>query len=102
MRINIQTPGFIASEELTEFIEAKVAKVHAIGSIIQEANVCLKIDKSDTRKNKVCEIRLAIPGNDLFASRQEESFEEAVTATVAALKHQSARVKTERLTRRSE
>ena len=53
-----------------------------------EAQVVLKIDKSDTQSNKLCEILLAIPGNDLFASKQCPSFEEAILKTIEALKQQ--------------
>jgi putative sigma-54 modulation protein len=46
------------------------------------------LDKSDSRDNKISEIKLLIPGNDLFATKQSTSFEEATTKTIDALKHQ--------------
>lgn len=96
MKIIIQTPDFKATEKLMSFVEQKLDKLDVPNSTIQEARVCLRIDKSDTKENKFCEIRLVIPGNDLFASRQTETFEESVTSTINALKHQLAKGKTER------
>ncbi len=58
------------------------------------SEVCLKLDKSDTRENKVCEIRLAIPGNDLLARAQCKTFEEAAAQCVEALEKQMKKRKT--------
>lgn len=88
MKINIQTVSFYASDKLNDFTIVKVNKLSQYTDRIIQADVVLKLDKSDTRENKVCEIRLSIPGNDLFASKQQASFEDAVLRTVEALKHQ--------------
>lgn len=88
MRIDIQTPDFRASEQLLEFVTEKIGKLTRFSDQIFEAAVTLKVDKSTTRENKMCEIRLGIPGNDLFASRQCKSFEEATAKTVDALRSQ--------------
>lgn len=101
MKIIIQTPDFTATKKLTSFVEKKVGKLNSITDLIQEARVCLETDRSDSKKNKVCEIKLAIPGNDLFASRQSESFEASVMTTIDALKHQLARIKSEKERQRS-
>lgn len=96
MKTIIQTPGFKASQKLLLFLDEKLAKLDVPNSTVEEARVCLRLDKSDSKENKFCEIRLVVSGNDLFASRQTESFEESVTKTVAAIKHQLAKAKTER------
>ncbi len=61
---------------------------------IIESRVLLKLDKSDTKENKISEIKLIIPGNDLFASKQAKSFEEATTKAVEALRRQIEEWKT--------
>jgi ribosome-associated translation inhibitor RaiA len=55
---------------------------------ILEGKVILKLDKSDTHENKVCEIRLVIPGNDLFAKKNAASFEQALDQAIHALEKQ--------------
>ena len=94
MKIIIQTPDFTAAQKLTVFVEQSVKKLESFDDRILEARVCLKIETSDSNENKACEIKLALPGNDLFASRQSQTFEEAVRLVIEALRHQIDRKKT--------
>jgi len=93
MRIIIQAPDFKASEALTIFVNDNVGKLANLSNRILESRVFLKLDKSDTRENKICEIKLVIPGQDLFASKQSSSFEDAVVQAIEAVKPQIARWK---------
>lgn len=93
MTIIIQHPDFKPSPELIEFVHTHTGKLASLSDRILEARVLMKLNKSDTRQNKVCEIRLVIPGNDLFASHESSSFEEALTKTTDALKVQVERWK---------
>ncbi len=88
MKIIIQTPDFKADQKLLDFVTEKVEKLGRFSDDILDANVTLRLDNSDTRENKVCEIRLGIPGNDLYASRQCKTFEEAASKTTDALRSQ--------------
>jgi putative sigma-54 modulation protein len=88
MKIIIQTPDFKADQKLIDFVTGKVEKLGKFSDRIHEANVTLKLDKSETRENKICEIKLAIPGNDLFASRQCKTFEEAAAKSSDAVRSQ--------------
>jgi putative sigma-54 modulation protein len=94
MKMIIQTPDFKATRKLEKFINSHLAKLAVIDGDVIEARVCLKTDKSDTNENKVCEIKLGIPGNDLYASKQSKTFEEAVVKTINALRHQADHLKT--------
>lgn len=96
MKIIIQTPGLKATRKLAKFIDRQLQKLEVMTGEIIEADVCLKTDPSDTHENKVCEVRLVISGNDLFAAKRTETFEESVANAVRALKHQVARLKTSR------
>lgn len=93
MEITIQSLHFTANADLHNFVYDKVNKLSHYYDGIISANVTLKLDKSKNADNKVCEIRLAIPGDDLFAKNQYESFEEATTATVEALQNQITKMK---------
>jgi putative sigma-54 modulation protein len=88
MTINIQTLDFTAKKELNDFIHEKVNSLSRIREDIISAEVALKLDKSTTDENKICDIRLVIPGNDLFAKRNARSFEEAIKDVVTALEKQ--------------
>ena len=58
-----------------------------------KCEVILKVDKPESDNNKVADIRLVIKGSDLFASKQADSFEEAVMLAIDALKHQINKLK---------
>lgn len=93
MRIIIQSPHFTVREELDSYVNEKVSKLSHLDDRIISADVCLKVEKSATDENKICEIRLAIPGNDLFAKRQSQTFEEATNEVVDVLQQQIKKAK---------
>lgn len=93
MKLTIQSLHFTATQELNLFVTEKVNKLSHFFEDIESANVCLKLDKSGTTDNKICEIRLAVPGNDLFAKRQSTTFEEATNETVNVLEQQIKKMK---------
>jgi len=94
MNIKIKTLGFTAKQELTDFVNEKVEKFSYLYDKILSCEVCFNVDKSATNDNKVCDIRLIIPGNDLFSNAQCKTFEEATLQAVEALERQIEKRKT--------
>ncbi len=94
MNIKIKTLGFTAKQELTEFVNEKMEKLSQFYDKIISSEVCLCAEKSDTKENKLCDIRMIIPGNDLLASAQSKTFEEAVAQAVKILERQIKKKKT--------
>lgn len=102
MNIKIKTLGFTAKQELTDFVNEKVEKFAHLYDKIISSEICFSLDKSDTNENKVCGIRLVIPGNDLMANAQCKTFEEATAQAVEALERQIEKRKTKlNVTRKS-
>lgn len=93
MNIKIKSIHFDADKKLETFIENKVSKLEKYYDSIQNADVYLRIDKNDEAGNKIAEIKLDIPGIDVFAKKQSKSFEEATSEVVEALKKQLLRDK---------
>jgi ribosomal subunit interface protein len=102
MKLKFHSLDFTASQELTDFIKGKVEKLEHLYNEIIWSEVWLKLDKSDTKENKVCEIRLAIPGNDLLASAQSKTFEEAAAQCMEALEKQIKKRKTKIISKRKD
>ena len=96
MKINIQSPHFTVNYLLNRYITNKVSKLAIFNNRILRCEVCLKLDKSDTDLNKVCEIRVIAPEKNLFASTKALTFEEAVNLTVNAIEKQIRKRKTKR------
>jgi ribosome-associated translation inhibitor RaiA len=84
MKVIIQTPGLTAPKKLIDYVYEHVAKLSDSSDKVLEAQVVLKLVKSDTGQNKVCELRLVVPGNDLFAQKQNHTFERAVLDCIDA------------------
>jgi putative sigma-54 modulation protein len=93
MEIRIQAIKFEASEQLSAHIEKKVSKLGKQLESIQAADVALKVVKPETVKNKEVDIRLDVPGYDLFASKIADTFEEAIDLATEALEHQISKYK---------
>lgn len=93
MEIRIQDVHFDATEALKSFIQKKVSKLDQYYDGILAAEISLKVIKPETATNKEAQIRLVIPGQDLFASKTSDTFEEAVDSVVEALEKQLVRFK---------
>ena len=52
------------------------------------ADVYLKLENTQDLNNKVTEIKVDIPGNELFVKKQTNSFEKSTDNAVSALKRQ--------------
>ena len=88
MNIKIQTVHFDADKRLLDFTQKKVEKLMKFYDGIVSSEIIFRLDKNQNEENKIAEIKLEIPGNDLFAKRQCKSFENAVDQVIDALKKQ--------------
>jgi putative sigma-54 modulation protein len=99
MNINVQSVHFDADNKLIDFINTRVNKLNTYSEKITASEVILKLDKAKTNENKIVEIKIAVPGRELFAKRQCKSFEEAVDGSVEALRTQIRKHKGKSLSR---
>ncbi len=88
MKIKIKSLHFTPKQLLLDFVNKKVGKLSQFYERIIVGEVSLSTEKSDKNENKLCDIRLIIPGNDLLASTQCKTFEEAIDRSVNVLKKQ--------------
>ncbi len=88
MKIKIHSIHFDADQKLESFISTRMDKLDQYFDNIINGEVYLRLDKSDSNDNKVAEIKLHIPGSELFVKKQSKSFEEATDIAVEALKRQ--------------
>lgn len=85
MTINIQSLKFTAKQELQDFVNEKVGKLSRFDDKIISADVTLELDTANKIDNKICEIRLIVPGYDDFVKKNATTFEEAVLNSVDTL-----------------
>jgi putative sigma-54 modulation protein len=93
MDIKIHSVRFDADSKLIDFIKSKVTKLIQFNDDIIAAEVFLRLDNSQDMENKITEVKIDIPGNNLFAKKQSKTFEEATDLAVDALRKQVKRKK---------
>lgn len=84
MKVNIQSLGFKAGEELEAYINKKLGKLTPNDNILG-ANVVLFLGPDRATQIHYCEIRLEVPGNDPFVKEGADDFYRAVDATINKL-----------------
>ena len=84
MDIIIQSLGFKAGEGLEGYVREKLGKLTPNDHIVR-ANVVLFLGPDRATSNNYCEIRLEVPGNDLFIKESSAEFEQAVDSAVNKL-----------------
>ncbi len=88
MKVVNQAVNFNADAKLLEFVDKKLNKLEQYFDNIIMADVFLKVEKTSDKENKIAEIKLEIPGNDLIAKKKAKTFEEAIDEAAASLKRQ--------------
>ncbi|MDP6216513.1 MAG: HPF/RaiA family ribosome-associated protein [Flavobacteriaceae bacterium] len=86
MKVSIQSLNFNAAVKLLNFTEKKVASLTKFHDKILKAEVFFKIENSSDKENKITEIKINIPGNELVVKKQFKSFEEGISTGVETLK----------------
>ena len=88
MRVNVQTPNFAAKNELLVFVEKRLSKLEQFYDRIVFADVFLKVQKTSEKENKIVEVLLSVPGDDLMVKKEAKTFEEATDDVVKSLERQ--------------
>ena len=88
MKITVQSIHFNADKGLLEFIQKKVDKLETFYDNIISGEVYLRLEKVEDEANKITEIKLLLPGNQIFAKEQCKTFEEATDLVVESLRKQ--------------
>lgn len=88
MQIQVHSIHFDADQKLITFIQDKIDKLTTFHDHILSGEVFLRIENADNKENKVTEIKLNVPGKELFAKRNSRTFEAATDDAVEALRRQ--------------
>lgn len=88
MTVNFQYVDVDASEWLSEHAKEKLDKLaHKYEDLIN-AEVFFKEDKNEPVDSKICNIKLSLPGPQIFASSNQKNYEMAVKKTISDLEVQ--------------
>ncbi len=93
MKLQMHSIHFDADQKLLDFISKKAGKLDTFFDRIIDGEVFLRLNKDVKNENKIVEIKLNIPGQQLFAKEQSKSFEAATDQAVEALRRQIRKYK---------
>ena len=91
MTVKIQTVRFDADAKLIEYVKQRVEKLYNFHDRITKVDVFLKLDNVvHNIKDKVAEIKVHVPKQQLFVKQTsksfEQSFDEALNSLITQLK----------------
>ncbi|MDG1396836.1 MAG: ribosome-associated translation inhibitor RaiA [Polaribacter sp.] len=93
MKVFAQSVNFNADKELIKYAETKLSSLTKFHDKIIDAEVFLKVQKTSDKENKITEVKINIPGNELIVKRETKTFEEGINSAVDNLKRQLKRSK---------
>jgi putative sigma-54 modulation protein len=92
MKLQVHSIHFDADSKLVEFIQKKVDKLETFFDRVVDGEVFLRINNEGV-DNKTVEIKVKVPGSQLFAKEQARSFEAATDLATEALRNQLKKYK---------
>ena len=86
--MQVHSLHFDADKKLLGFVNEKVTKLNTFYDGIITSEIILRLEKNSNAANKITEIKMLGKGQEFFAKKQCESFEEATDLACEALKTQ--------------
>jgi putative sigma-54 modulation protein len=99
MKLQMHSIRFDADQKLLDFIQRRADKLDTFYDRIIDGEVFLRIENNNQNENKVVEIKINMPGDQLFAKYQSETFEAATDEAVEALRRQLKKFKEKKTVR---
>lgn len=93
MKLQVHSIHFDADQKLVDFIQRKVDKLETFYDRLVDGEVFLRLNNEGI-ENKTVEIKLNIPGNQLFAIEKARTFEAATDQAATSLTMQLKKFKT--------
>lgn len=93
MKLQVHSIHFNADRKLVDFIRKKINKLETFYDRLVDGEVFLRLNNEGI-ENKTVEIKLRVPGTQLFAIEKARSFEAAADEAINALTMQLKKFKT--------
>ena len=93
MKILTQSVNFNIDKDLKVFINERVVTLNKIYDRIILAEIFLKVQKTSEKENKIVEVKLNVPGDDIMVKKTSKTFEEGISLAIDALKRSLKKLK---------
>lgn len=85
MRFNIHSGQSIISRQEQDLLKEKIDRLGVKYDWIVGADVFFKEENNNSYKDKICEIKLSVPGPIVFAHAKAKEFDVAILETISDL-----------------
>lgn len=79
MIVNFRALNYTADAKLIEFATKRLEKLTQFYDRIIDIQIFTKVENTSDRTNKMAELKIGIPGEDVIVKKIAKSFEEAIT-----------------------
>lgn len=93
MTINMESPQVTLDKKLIDHAEKKVQKLGTFYDRITSIDASFKLENAGQVKDKIVELKLHVPGEVLFVSEVDKTFEAALDGAVDTLKRKLIKFK---------
>lgn len=93
MKVFVQSVNFNADKDLVEFVEKKVESLEKYYDRIVDAEVFLKVQQTSEKENKIAELKINVPGDELIVKKVCKTFEQGISLGIDSLKRQLNKLK---------
>ena len=101
MVTEVRAVQFKASDRLIDFTHKRLERINQVYQRAIHAKVFFRLDNNHLAENKIAEVTLHIPGEDLVVRKEARTFEKALSMAVNRLRRiaREAKAKAKKLQR---
>ena len=92
MKLQMHSLKFDADQKLLDYVEKKISKLDSQFERVVDGEVILRLN-NEGFDNKTVEVKVNLPGNQIFTKEQSSTFEKATDLAVQNLKRQLGKFK---------
>jgi putative sigma-54 modulation protein len=88
MKVNVNAVNFSADRKLVDFVQLRMDKLDKYYDKIVSSDVFFKVENTSDKENKMVEVKVHVPGDELLVKKKCKTFEAAIELAAESLERQ--------------
>ena len=88
MKVNVNAVNFAADRKLVDFVQLRMDKLDKYYDKIVSSDVFFKVENTSDKENKIVEVKIHVPGDELLVKKKCKTFEAALELAAESLERQ--------------
>ena len=88
MKVNVNAVNFAADRKLVDFVQLRMDKLDKYYDKIVSSDVFFKVENTSDKENKIVEVKIHVPGDELLVKKKSKTFEAALELAAESLERQ--------------